>query len=1025
MFRNPFNQRLRERPQKKSCLRALWRAFKFLFLLVLVNVVVFGVVAWNRRIEWATRIVRKELDKRGLSDDVWIEIDTLLPNRIALRNVRVGKKEELLSSDWIEVRFSFPEILNGWVDSIRVRDINVLVDFDDGQVTIPLVERLKPLMSTESMGNAGTTATPLNFGVGFVSAFNVNFLVRNGNAPLLTLTTDANVAWIPGGRYYGTLGIGGRNEDFTRYYFSGWLQGMVSQKMDEIQLHSEITSERLESLINLAQQVAPQLTAQLPVAVSNASATVRMGLNASAWTNVQNFQVTAELGRGSVVTIPEQNTEVTLQSARLEASGSLTGAQCRVSVGIAGIRSQGSVQVSQEEGRLLSVRGTAQFGDTATNRTLRATLDTDLSGRAAAKILPDLLPLMPRLLTDGGTLHAETALSQRPEAAWEGEARFLAEARRTSVTLPSGRFAASRAAVGGRVGIRGTELGEVQTEVIIEDGMYSSQGNSARANFRMALTAPPPYQEARGTFEGTVNASNWLARCGVRLAGTNGVALAGTAALKGITSAPEWLVALNVPAFDVMAAGGEWGATAGGTADIRYGATEAEVKAALWAEDVRWVSPELPKGGCATAGVGRVSMAVTLPTFSPEAASNAVARVAVGVSGGSCRAGDVFKAEDVRVDVPFTWSMAEGIAFPDAPGLAWGRMTLDGLRIEPTGFALTNTEGAVELRTGVRVEGSALNIRTSARVPLDNPQQLTVGIEIPDMVLEPEDSLAAWVRKMDKETRIAGNLAVRADLRMLGSQPYVLGRLDVTDGRLTRGTLDISGIRVNVPFEAGVETRTIQRPFVSFEAMNVGDVRLHNGRVDFQASPREFFIDRMEADFCKGKIHAYSIHLDPKNPSADVTVYADRIDLGEALMYTLPFQAQRIEGVLFGRFPVAVDNGHIRLKPGYLYSLPGQGGTFRVDDSRKMEPWLAQAGIPPDVKAPLAEALSDMDFSAIRIELDTEGGGGDAMLRLGLMGKSNSKSWPAPIDLKLNLRAPLETLLNMGLDMSRIKGDTR
>jgi len=236
--------------------------------------------------------------------------------------------------------------------------------------------------------------------------------------------------------------------------------------------------------------------------------------------------------------------------------------------------------------------------------------------------------------------------------------------------------------------------------------------------------------------------------------------------------------------------------------------------------------------------------------------------------------------------------------------------------------------------------------------------------------------------------------------------------------------VDVSGITVSVPFELGMEARTVGRPFVAFEAMKAGDIRLDNGRVEFQASPNEFFIDRMEADFCKGKIYTYSIHLDPQEMNADVTVYADRINLGELLVPMLPFEVRQIEGALFGRFPVVINNGSIRLKPGYLYSLPGQGGKFRVENSRELEPWLAMAGIQPDVNTPLAKALGDMDFSAIRIELETDGESNDATLRLGLTGKSNSKEWPAPVDLKLNVRGPLEEVLNMGLKMQK-KGELR
>ena len=1011
-------------PQKKSCLRALWRVFVFLLLFVLVNAAVFGVVAWNKRIEWVSHILSKELDKQGLSDVVF-EIGSLSPKCLVLENVRVGEKDApLLVVRWVEARFSFPEILSGEFDRIRVRGVDLPVDIDEGRVSVPLVERLNPFLESELVDRIEARAELLDFKVGEASAYDVRLLLRKDGKPLLTLETEVVAVLSPKWKddHYGfRMGITVTPEGRDACQLA--LNGTVGFETGEVAVTGEMNVRHVESFVGLAQEMLPQEMTQLPVAVSNCNASVRIAASAIAWTNVEQFKVTAELERGSVLTLPEHDTEVTLQSLRVDAASALgmEEIECRVNVGISGVRSQGKVQVSQEEGRLLSVRGTARYAESDTNRILRATVDTDLAGRVAAKILPDLLPLMPRLLTDGGTFHAETMLMQEAGKLWKGEARFLAEARRTSVTLPSGRFAASRAAVDGRVEIRDNQLGDVQTEVLIEDGMYSSQGNSARANFHMALALPPPYQTAQGTFEGRISANNWLDRLGMRLVETNGVSFVGQATLKDLMSAPEWLVALSIPAVGVASTSNDWHSTVGGAADIRYSATEAAVTAMAWAEDVQWSLPM----GSASAGVERASVAIALPPFNPEDVSNAVAKVTVDVSNGWGRAGDMFSVENLRVKIPFTWSLAESIAFPESPELAWERMTLDSLDIETTAFALVAADGTLDIRTGVRCAGSVLNIQALALVPLDNPNQLTVGLEIPDMTLDSEDSLAARIRKIDSETHVTGSLKVRADLRLLGSQPYVLGRLDVTDGHLVRGELDVSGIKMHVPFELGVEARTVERPFVSFDAMKVGEVRLANGRVDFQVTPKEVFFDRLEADFCKGKLYAYSVHLDPQNPTADVTVYADRIDLGEMLASSLPFKADQVEGVLFGRFPLKIDNGQIRLKPGYLYSLPGQGGKFRVNDSRLLEPWLAQAGIQEDVRAPLAEALSLMDFNVIRMELETDEAEDTATLRLGLSGKSNSKDWPAPVDLKLNVSGPLDMVLNMGLKLSQKKGEIR
>ncbi|MDD4622356.1 MAG: YdbH domain-containing protein, partial [Kiritimatiellae bacterium] len=254
-------------------------------------------------------------------------------------------------------------------------------------------------------------------------------------------------------------------------------------------------------------------------------------------------------------------------------------------------------------------------------------------------------------------------------------------------------------------------------------------------------------------------------------------------------------------------------------------------------------------------------------------------------------------------------------------------------------------------------------------------------------------------------------------LRFLGTQPHVLGRVKMREGHLTRGDMDAEGVTADVAFESGVFFRTIERPVVTFKQARAGKLKLDAGRLEFHLSPKELFVDRFEAGWCKGRLNAYSVHLDFKNPKDDFIVYADRIDLGEALMMALPFRGQ-MEGYLYGRFPVGFDRGRVKLYNGFLYSLPGQSGMLRLDDSSQMLELLEKAGVRGDVQGPLAKALSDMDFSSARLDLETlEGGQG--VLKIKLDGKSNYKEWPAPVDLNLNLRGPMEDLLNMGLDISR------
>lgn len=80
---------------------------------------------------------------------------------------------------------------------------------------------------------------------------------------------------------------------------------------------------------------------------------------------------------------------------------------------------------------------------------------------------------------------------------------------------------------------------------------------------------------------------------------------------------------------------------------------------------------------------------------------------------------------------------------------------------------------------------------------------------------------------------------------------------------------------------------------------------------------------------------------------------------------------------------------------------------------------LSRAGIGGEVRKPLSRALSDMNFSTIRMELEPKAEAeGESVFRITLEGKSNDKAWPAPVDLNLNLHGRLEELLNLGLSVS-------
>jgi hypothetical protein len=499
------------------------------------------------------------------------------------------------------------------------------------------------------------------------------------------------------------------------------------------------------------------------------------------------------------------------------------------------------------------------------------------------------------------------------------------------------------------------------------------------------------------------------------------IAFEGEAAVTGGLSNMVWQAGVRVPEFSIVYTQehARVQALAGMSIGARYGAGRVAMNGEAWLREARAAFAQ-ENGVAGEAGIGGIGVRVDLPECDAASVSNAVATAWVGISNGwmQARAGGMTGTlEGLQGAAPVTWSARDGMGFPPGQRLSWQRLEANGVSVTHAGFALESAGQARVIRLRAGITGSRFTGEVTARFPNADPRQVVVGVSIPETDLAADDGVAALLRRKLPDLAITGRVGAEASLRLLGGRPLVTGRLRMADGNLGGTSFKVRGIEVDLPLEFDRALRTTGRPYVSFDSAQAGNIRLDRGTVRFQLVPDELVIDRMEVGCCKGSLNAYSVHLNLKNPRDDFVVYADRIDMGEALMMAFPFKG-RIDGVLYGRVPVGIDRGRVKLSPGFLYSLPGQGGKIVLDDSRQMLGLLEQAGIRGDVQEPLSKALSDMDLSAIKMDLAPREAGDDT-LSIRLTGQSNYQKWPAPVDLSLNLNGPIEQLLNIGLDMSR------
>ena len=962
----------------------------------------------------ATHVMRSVLDRHGLQD-VSFRLARLDLGCVVVEGFRWGDPVSVLEIGRAEIRFTVADVFCGYVENVCVSGVRTRMTVEGGKLVSPLQKKARVLLipQTDVRGarRKKTDKVKIPLRSGSLHDMQVE-VVLAGGVPATVLTVEGGALAETDGKYrvWGSLCEAGN----VRAGF----EGTVQTESGKILLNPDVGVKNMMGLINLARLVAPEQVAALPVLPTDCSLNARGSLAIEGWTNAGPFEVSAELGRNSTFQVSGKDRFVRFQNLRVTASGMPHDVQARVSAGVSGFRLGGDRQVAQEEGRLLSLRSTLQFRQTATNQWVTATFDSDLPGRSVGKFLPHLLPLVPRLFTEGGTLHAEAEIARSSRGGWNGVAHFQAEARRSTVKLEAGRAGAGRVAVSGEVAVKDGCPGAVQTDVAVEDGYFFKRGASVRGDGTMRLTAYPPYTSASGRLSGQVGGTHTLTEGGVTLS-DGAVRFEGDAEVTGLMTNPVWRLSAHMPEFEGAVRKGAVAVRTlmGAAAEVNYSTTRVSVEGGVWAQDT--AVTVTPSGSVkrAEAGVGRIGARVRVPACDPLAFSNAVIQVVLDVSNGWARAGEQMALEGLCASVPLTWSVTGGVTFLTGQRLTWQRWETAGIRLLPGIFELGAQGHTVGLRTGVRVADSAAGVELGVRLPLEAPQRAEITVALPETDVVATDGLAALVRDKTQGTEVTARIAADAQVRFMGSQPHVMGRVRVADGHVKKGELSVEGLTLNMPFESGGFFRTIERPSLTFTKMKAGNIRLDKGSVAFQVTPEEVFIDRMEVRWCKGSLNAYSVHLSMKNPKDEFIVYADRIDLGEALMMVMPFKG-KIEGVLYGRFPVGFDNGHVRLSTGFLYSLPGQGGALKLDDSAPMVSLLDRAGITGDVKQPLSKALSDMDFSAIRMELEPKTAG-DAVLRLKLDGKSNYKEWPAPVALNLNLHGPLEQLVNVGLDLSK------
>ena len=193
---------------------------------------------------------------------------------------------------------------------------------------------------------------------------------------------------------------------------------------------------------------------------------------------------------------------------------------------------------------------------------------------------------------------------------------------------------------------------------------------------------------------------------------------------------------------------------------------------------------------------------------------------------------------------------------------------------------------------------------------------------------------------------------------------------------------------------------------------------------DFHASVRvtdkAILVTEATAGFCGGQVNLYSLFLDPKNLNTGFTLFLDDINAGEALVHLNGFSGEA-SGRLHGKIKLFVREGGkaIRLSDAFLYSTPGETGKLKLQDPTPLSDNLALAGFDEAARDNVADALTDLDYSVLRLNLK-RGEGKSATLSTTVRGTATRGNLSVPVDIILNFNGELEQLVNTGLGYSNL-----
>ncbi|MGH7945049.1 MAG: intermembrane phospholipid transport protein YdbH family protein [Opitutaceae bacterium] len=337
-------------------------------------------------------------------------------------------------------------------------------------------------------------------------------------------------------------------------------------------------------------------------------------------------------------------------------------------------------------------------------------------------------------------------------------------------------------------------------------------------------------------------------------------------------------------------------------------------------------------------------------------------------------------------------------------------------------WTLTLRTGKPRERTvGFLIEGAGMRVRGEAL--LDPAGEGTWRI------FEAEVDLAEWFRVTPLFVPGTAGITTGGNLTFTGSGTWRdgaiggTGTVSLREGRIDDPTHKIllEGISVDVEFADIATLRTAPAQVFTWRSGRYDVVPLGVGRIEFDMDADEVRVTSSLIDVFGGELQIGSLVMSMQRPEFTVDAKMVGVDVGQVL-FLLPPVLTDARGRLDGHVALKRDASGLQLGAGNLSLRPGETAQLRLAPT----PGLLSSSLPPMVlqhypglkKIEMGEA--PLRAEELEVTFTPEGDAEGRTARVHVVGGPVDPNLRAPINLNVNVRGPLQSLIRFGTN-SRLR----